>query len=326
MSARPYGFRVVGHRAGRRRLVDWRAAFVAYAECDPAALPEREAYLSHFVFGADFSAYLERNGSEASYNGPCSADWLFWDIDRPDDLGRAISDARRLAVSILERYRELDDDALLVFLSGGKGLHVGIPTALWGPTPSICFHETSKRFALAHGERAGIVVDGTVYSKVRLFRAPNSRHPKTGIFKRRLALDELMSLNSEAIVELARHPEPFRISRPAATSPTAASDWLEAGRAVERRSAERRVAYRDGSTKLTATTFAFIRDGAPDGERATALFRAAANLGEFECPPELAHALLGEAALDSGLTPSETKHQIDSGLAHARRQREGGAA
>ena len=37
-----------------------------------------------------------------------------------------------------------------------------------------------------------------------------------------------------------------------------------------------------------------------------------------------AHALLTEAALDSGLTPSETKRQIDSGLTHARRQREGG--
>ena len=52
MTARPYGFRVVGHRAGRRRLVDWRAALAAYAGCDPKAQLEREAYLSHFVFGA----------------------------------------------------------------------------------------------------------------------------------------------------------------------------------------------------------------------------------------------------------------------------------
>jgi hypothetical protein len=90
MNPRPHGFRVAGHRAGRRRLIDWRAAFAAYAACDPAAQPEREAYLSHFVFGADFAAYLERNGSEAGFNGPCGADWLFWDIDRPGDLGRAL--------------------------------------------------------------------------------------------------------------------------------------------------------------------------------------------------------------------------------------------
>ena len=326
MTARPHGFRVAGHRAGRRRLIDWRAAFAAYAACDPAAQPEREAYLSHFVFGADFAEHLERNGSEAGYNGPCGADWLFWDIDRPGDLGRATSDARRLAASILDRYRELDDDALLVFLSGGKGLHIGIPPALWGPTPSLRFHETAKRFALAHAERAGVVVDGLIYSKTRLFRAPNSRHPKTGLFKRRLALDELMHLEPAALADLARHPEPFRLPSPTGPSPTAAADWLEAGRAVERRAENRRAGYRDGSARLTKTTLAFIRDGATDGERAIQTFRAAANLGEFDCPPELAHALLTDAALDSGLTPSEARRQIDSGLAHAGRQREGGAA
>ncbi len=56
------------------------------------------------------------------------------------------------------------------------------------------------------------------------------------------------------------------------------------------------------------------------------LFRAAANLAEFDGPPALAHALLTEAALDSGLTPSETRCAIDGGLAHARRQRDGGEA
>ena len=97
MTARPFGFRVVGHRAGRRRLVDWRAALAAYAECDPKAQLEREAYLSHFVFGRDFAEYLEREETEKGYNGPCAADWVFWDIDRPDDLEHALRDARRLA-------------------------------------------------------------------------------------------------------------------------------------------------------------------------------------------------------------------------------------
>jgi hypothetical protein len=71
---------------------------------------------------------------------------------------------------------------------------------------------------------------------------------------------------------------------------------------------------------------AFSREGTVDGERATSLSRAAANLAELECPADLAHALLTEAALDSGLTPSETRRQIDCGLAHGQRQREGGDA
>src|SRR5262245_36662655 len=103
MTTDAYGFRVVGHRAGRRRLVDWRTAFRAYAECDPAAQTEQEAYLSHFVFDRSFAEHLERNGSEAAYNGPCGADWLYWDIDRPGDLEHALRDARRLAGAILDR-------------------------------------------------------------------------------------------------------------------------------------------------------------------------------------------------------------------------------
>ena len=48
------------------------------------------------------------------------------------------------------------------------------------------------------------------------------------------------------------------------------------------------------------------------------LFRAAANLAEFSCPPALAHELLTTAALDSGLAPADARRQIDCGLAHVR--------
>jgi len=44
------------------------------------------------------------------------------------------------------------------------------------------------------------------------------------------------------------------------------------------------------------------------------LFSAAANLAEFGCPVALAHALLTEIALDSGLSPSDVRRQIDCGL------------
>jgi hypothetical protein len=272
MKTTAYGFRVVGGRTARRRAVDHRLAFRAHCSCDPAAQPEREAYLSHFIFPADFTAYLERQGSEAGYDGPCAADWLFWDIDRADDPERAIGDAKRLVGTILDRYRELGDDDPLIFWSGGKGLHVGVPTALWLPAPSIHFHETAKRFALAHAERAGVTVDALVYSKTRLFRAPNSRHPKTGLFKRRLMLDELMHLSAGRIIELAREPEPFGVPTVGTISPTAVRDWRDAAGAVEQRTAERTAAYRDGTGRLPKTTLTFIREGAADGERAVSLF------------------------------------------------------
>jgi hypothetical protein len=322
------GFRVVGHRAGTRRPIDHAAAFAGYAECDPRAELHRESYLSHFTFGRDFTDYLERERSEKGYNGPCGASWLWMDVDRPDDLEAALRDARRLAGAILDRYRDFDDDDLLIFLSGNKGAHVGIPAA-WHPEPSPSFNVVAKRFALELAEQARVAVDGTIYSKTRLFRAPNSRHPKTGLFKRRLSLDELTYLTPAAIVERARHPEVFDIPGGPARCQQAADDWERARRAVEQR-AEQRSARPEGEAKLSAFARRFLRDGEMDfDKRAVSTFRAAAELSElyhahgFE---HMVHALLSEAALDSGLTPGETAKQIRDGVAHARRQAEGGAA
>jgi hypothetical protein len=289
---------------------------------------EREAYLSHFVFGREFAEQMEREGSEKGYNGPCAADWLFWDIDRPDDLALALSDARRLAGVILDRYRELDDDDLLIFLSGGKGVHVGMPT-VWHPEPSPHFNAIAKLFCVDLAEGAKLIVDPSIYSKTRLFRAPNSKHPKSGLFKRRLSLDELMHLKFEAVIELARHPEPFVIPSGPALCVSAADDWSKARRVVDRQ-AERRRAPRDGIVQMSAFLRRFIRDGELDSDRrAVSTFRAAAELAELHEKlgfDALAHALLTDTALDSGLSPSEVKRQIDCGLVRGRRPNEGGAA
>src|SRR5262249_9663243 len=101
------GFRIVGSPATRRRLVDAAAPLAGYAACDPKAEVEKEAYLSAFSFGEDFRQRADGWGTvdTRGFNGPCGAAWLWWDIDRPDDLGYALSEARSLAGYMLERYR-----------------------------------------------------------------------------------------------------------------------------------------------------------------------------------------------------------------------------
>ncbi len=225
-------------------------------------------------------------------------------------------------MGILHRYRTLDEDALLLFFSGGKGAHVGLP-ATWNPAPSVTFHRTARRFAEGLAAVAGVTIDTGVYDKVRLFRAPNSRHPKTGLHKRRLSLDELLHLDADRIRQLAIEPEPFEPSNVTVIDDQAAADWQAAVQAVERDAegkALRRAAVADGTPRLNRATFEFIRDGAGRGDRHRLLFSAAANLAEFGCPPALAHALLSEAALDSGLTPSDVRRQIECGLSHAQQE------
>jgi hypothetical protein len=105
-----------------------------------------------------------------------------------------------------------------------------------------------------------------------------------------------------------------------APDPQAASDWSAALQAVEQEAAtkaRRRAAVTDEMPRLNRATLDFIRDGADQGDRHRLLFSAAANLAELGCPAALAHALLTEAALDTGLPSADVRRQIDCGLNHA---------
>ena len=310
------GFRIVGPCTNERRLVNWPAAFAGYASLDARVDVNSEAYLSAFMFGEDFRSHLNATGSTKGFSGECGAEYLWFDIDRTD-LEAARRDAAGLCLFITDRYK-LDDDSLLSFFSGAKGFHIGLPTALWQPTASGLFHVTTRRLAEALAGECGVVIDVGVYDKVRAFRAPNSRHLKTGLHKRALTLRELTLLSVARIQELAREPLAFDVPTVSTRCELAAGDWQDAVQRVARETEatrERRV-LANGSASLNRSTRDFIRDGAGSGDRHRLLFSAAANLAEFGCPVGLAHELLTEAALDSGLSPSETRRQIDCGLKH----------
>lgn len=313
--AMPYGFRIIGTTSNDRRLINWPAAFGAHADCDTRAEIEREAYLSAFCFGDDFREHLDRFKSVRGFEGVTWSPWVWFDIDRPD-LDAAVADCRRLIAGIENRYRL--DDGVLVFFSGSKGFHCGLPTSLFGDVcGSTSFHLIARRFAETTATRHGVAIDVGVYDRVRPFRAPNSRHPKTGRHKRRLTAGELLHLNAGRIVELAANPEPFEISDPPEADDIATADWREAIDAVERdRVANQQRLESKEPARLNRATLAFIRDGATEGDRHRLLFSAAANLAECNCPSDLAFALLSDIALDCGLSPSDVRRQITLGLAH----------
>ena len=108
-----------------------------------------------------------------------------------------------------------------------------------------------------------MAIDDGVYDKVRLFRAPNSRHSKTGLHKRRLSLDELVNLSLDAILTFAKEPAPFDLPTPAGTNDQAAADWQAAvaGVAEQGEAKAARRAAGAGAT-LNRSTLSFIRDGA----------------------------------------------------------------
>ncbi|MGI6460378.1 MAG: DNA primase [Candidatus Hydrogenedentales bacterium] len=323
MKDHTYGFRIVGPCSGERRCSIAAAAFAAYAECDERVDLSQEAYLSHFQFDGTFRTHLNETKSVKGFAGSCWAEWIYWDIDAADDLAEALNRARCLATTLNVLF-SFDESAMLVFFSGAKGFHVGIPTAAWEPGPSEDFNRITRRFCETVAEKAGIAIDSAIYDKVRPFRAPNTRHPKTGLYKRHIGFDGCMHTSIDAILKLAQNPEPFEIPPLDSTL----CDWNlgHAWRVAEEQVLEARIGKAKGSGRgderpeqLSRWTTLFIREGAAEGERAKRLFQAAANLAEFECSDRLAHAILTEPALDSGLCPSEVRRQIDCGLERGRR-------
>ena len=318
-----YGFRIVGRTTEARRIThEWSDAFSAYATCDQRARIHQEAYLSAFTFDGAIRARADANDflSLCEYEGICGSYYVWFDIDRASALADALFDARRLATHVTQKYG-LAPEELLVFFSGAKGFHIGLPTALWSPEPGYAYHRTTRCFAEALAAEAGVVIDTSIYDRVRAFRAPNSRHPKTHLYKRRLKAEEWSNLTIEQVLELAREPQPFALPVVTRTSSVSAADWQAAQEAIIRRAAEPTPLHADGSALLFARTRHFIREGAPEGERANRLFAAAANLAECGCPTSLVEQLLTEPALDSGLTPSETASHIRNGVARGRRNR-----
>lgn len=309
-----YGFRAFG-REDERRLTDWNKAFRAHVEADPRAATDGECYLSQFQFADEFRTHLELTGSTKRYNGPTWAGFVGFDIDRKDNLELALTDARRLAAS-LEMQLGIDVDSILPFFSGSKGFHILIPTWLFNPEPSGDFHKAVRAFCCLLAAKSGIDIDTGVYAQVNLFRAPNSRHRETGLFKIPLTPADLFEVKLEVIQRMASEPREGWIPREGDQSAAAVEVWKQATHEVAETSAATAERKSNGrKTKLNPTTRAFLRGELPtEGDRARLLFSAAADMAEFESMDSLIHAVLVEAGLNCGLSASEVSRQISCGI------------
>lgn len=308
---------VLGPPTAPRALVRHGDLLAAYADGDVA--DEREAYLSHFAFGAELQRHYAGNRqSVAGFAGSCCCRWLVLDLDRAD-LAEALADARRLVASIGERYG-IDPPT---YFSGGKGFHVLIELA-HNPPPAVGFHRTAKSFAEALAAGAGVRIDSSVFDLAHIIRLPNTKHPRTGLFKRRIDAEALFRLDLAGIREHAKQPAGDGLPTLRTCPARLADDWREAERATalaaEARAVGRAGANGGGDTRAPRYLVDFLRFGTEAGERHQTLFRCAAWLAEQGAPSSLVAALLTEPGRDVGLAPKDVDRQIACGIDHARKQ------
>ncbi len=325
------GAYVLGGKDSPRHLVRHADLLTAYADGAMAENGEdREAYLSHFAFGPEMQAHYSANrNSVADYAGPCWCRWLVFDIDRAN-LVDALADARKLVSAIRKRYPELEGH-VPVFFSGGKGFHVLLELA-HTPPPAVGFQHVCRTLAEALAAVAGVKIDTAIYDVNRLVRLPNTRHPNTGLFKRRIEADALFQLDIDGIRNHAQRTGGDGLPSARPPDEQLAADWDDAVRMTERRTDDRagiRRAYETSNALAPRYFLEFLRFGVEAGERHANLFRCAAWLAEQGAPPSLCYAILTEPGRDLGLTPRDVERQIRCGIEHAQKQEprtEGGSA
>jgi hypothetical protein len=325
MTSTPFnvGVFVQGPPTSPRVLVRHADMMTAYANGEMADAGEtREGYLSHFVFGPEMQDHYTKNrNSVAGFAGPCWCRYLVLDIDRAD-LGEALVDARKLVAFLYRRYPEMEC-VVPVFFTGRRGFHILIELA-HNPPPAVGFHRTARTFAKGIAAAAGVAIDDSIYDVNHIVRLPNTKHPRTGLFKRRIASETLFRVSVSGILEHAEHPAGDGIPSLRSCPAQLAADWWEAEQATARATEARAVVRRDAAAtpdKRAPRYFLdFLRFGVPEGERHVTLFRAAAWLTEQGAPPSLTHALLVEPGLDLGLAPKDVARQIRCGIEHARKQ------
>jgi hypothetical protein len=208
-----------------------------------------------------------------------------------------------------------------------KGFHVELPVG-WTVEPTESVNAVCRVFAEQAAREIGITIDSGIYDRVHLFRCWNSRHPKTGLYKIRVELNDLLVSSAESIARRAILPIGFK-PPPGASSPSLVTAWNEAEQTVRHQVEERQVQRtRPTDVGLNALTRKLIvePESVEVGDRHRRLFSAAANLAEFGTIDDLIVSLLTEPGLDTGLPPREVERQIRTGIEHARRQQsEGGA-
>ena len=164
-----------------------------------------ECYMTLFPFDKNILEYVKLNKSVKGYKGITYVfPALFIDIDNENDLDSAHGSACELVARLINDYQVNPND-LMIYFSGRKGFHIGIPAWMIGiDAPEREIAARSEMFALELTK--GIKdIDKGIYNDNRLFRTVNSWNVKGNLYKIPLTFDQLTD-DVFQIKQRARNP------------------------------------------------------------------------------------------------------------------------
>jgi KaiC/GvpD/RAD55 family RecA-like ATPase len=168
------------------------------------------AFHSVYMYDHNMITHVEENSSVRGFDGPVMADAFVWDFDHNEDIGKSQADA----IELIERLESMgiDNNSIRVFFSGNKGFHVYfLSKELKDLGCSHIIPQISKMVCknIAEGLQTA---DESIYDRTRIIRVINSKHPKSGLYKIPLDIEELRNCGTEDIQEMAqeqREPDFF---------------------------------------------------------------------------------------------------------------------
>ena len=145
--------------------------------------------------------YYKENNRIGGYKGVVCPKIFPIDIDCGGDLELSLMVCKEIT-GMLVHVLDVDRSSFKIFYSGSKGYHIEIPGTLFEITPApqkeIC--RRFKSIALKLHDN----IDDKIYKPNMLWRCANTINSKSGLYKVQLHYNELHSLSTSEVLELAK--------------------------------------------------------------------------------------------------------------------------
>ena len=188
-----------------------------------------ESFISSFDFDEDIVDHVNKTKSVSFFKGAASSRYLWYDIDVDGSHYDMIEAARDFVMSININYN-VDIDNLIIYFTGGRGFHIGIPMTLFGvdrfkskDINNVFKILSLKIFSISYnfdGESVSIIDDKkpkfdlSIYKKVGIFRLPMSRHKSTGMYKVILSSECILNRDVDNLIKRSHSCTNDHVDRP----------------------------------------------------------------------------------------------------------------
>lgn len=175
-----------------------------------------DCYTTYMRFNKEIFNHMknteEKTGKAtiAGYKGQACSAYLPFDIDN-EDLNRAQDTAKKLVKALSEWG--VEEKAILAYFSSSAGFHVMLDArAFGGAEPLGSLHRIFANMRSIITQEAKLdmeSVDLLIKDKLRLWRIPNTRSIKSGLYKIQLSMEDLFRLSTQQIKQRAESPKPI---------------------------------------------------------------------------------------------------------------------